>query len=307
VEATLPFFIPAPTLFGTLGAFINMKSIPKNRRILLDIGMAGPLAGLVVAIPILLYGLATSSLDILPRLGHNMALQLEGNSILYLLLKFIVFGQALKLDRASVEKELGNAQKELTQVQMEKKFHDDRLRFLIGDVRDRKRLSRAMTGADIAQSELGFTGEGIKVAVMDTGIDYDHMDLGGDGVARLNSTVFPTARVVAGWDFVAERENGLHEVWQMREEGGYPVLAVFNGYTPPRLQGAGTMEDPYLISNAEELGAMVYHIDYSSFAYYRLTTSIDLSGIRWGVAVVPGWRARSPAPALCRRATRSAA
>jgi subtilisin family serine protease len=65
----------------------------------------------------------------------------------------------------------------------------------------------AMTGADIAQSELGFTGAGIRVAVMDTGIDYDHPDLGGDGVQRDNSSAFPTARVVAGWDFVGDAFN----------------------------------------------------------------------------------------------------
>lgn len=101
-NVTLPYFLPFPPLgygirsFGTLGAFINMKSIPKNRRILLDIGMAGPLAGLVVAIPVLLFGLATSSLDRLPSvLQHNMVAQLEGNSLLYLLLKAVVFGQAL--------------------------------------------------------------------------------------------------------------------------------------------------------------------------------------------------------------------
>ena len=52
--------------------------------------------------------------------------------------------------------------------------------------------SLAMIGADIAQSELGYTGEGIKVGVIDTGIDYDHSDLGGDGIQRSNSTVFPT-------------------------------------------------------------------------------------------------------------------
>jgi subtilisin family serine protease len=65
----------------------------------------------------------------------------------------------------------------------------------------------AMTGADVAQSELGYTGKGIKVAVMDTGIDYDHSDLGGDGVARSNSHSFPTGRVIKGWDFVGDDFN----------------------------------------------------------------------------------------------------
>ena len=62
----------------------------------------------------------------------------------------------------------------------------------------------AMTRADVVHSSLGYTGAGIKVAVMDTGIDYDHADLGGDGVDRSNSTVFPTARVITGWDFVGD-------------------------------------------------------------------------------------------------------
>jgi len=65
----------------------------------------------------------------------------------------------------------------------------------------------AMTGADIAQSELGFDGTGIKVAVMDTGLDYDHADLGGDGVQRTNSNVFPTSRVMAGFDLVGDSYN----------------------------------------------------------------------------------------------------
>jgi minor extracellular serine protease Vpr len=65
----------------------------------------------------------------------------------------------------------------------------------------------AMTGADVAQSELGYTGAGIKVAVMDTGIDYDHADLGGDGVTRSNSHVFPTGRVITGYDFVGDSYN----------------------------------------------------------------------------------------------------
>ena len=57
----------------------------------------------------------------------------------------------------------------------------------------------AMTGADIAQSELGYTGLGIKVAVMDTGIDYDHPDLGG--------CFGPGCRVAYGWDLVGDAFN----------------------------------------------------------------------------------------------------
>jgi minor extracellular serine protease Vpr len=65
----------------------------------------------------------------------------------------------------------------------------------------------AMTGADRAQSELGYTGMGIRVAVMDTGIDYDHQAFGGDGVTRSDSNVFPTSRVTKGWDFVGDAYN----------------------------------------------------------------------------------------------------
>ena len=67
--------------------------------------------------------------------------------------------------------------------------------------------SLAMIGADVVQSELGFTGEGIKVAVMDTGIDVDHPAFGGDGVARSNSLLFPSARVPKGYDFVGDDFN----------------------------------------------------------------------------------------------------
>jgi hypothetical protein len=88
----------------------------------------------------------------------------------------------------------------------------------------------------------------------------------------------------AGWDFVGEIQNGTHETWQMSPEGGYPVIAILSGYAPAQLQGSGTAEDPYLISNAQELGAMIY---YSSRAHYRLAAHIDLAGIRWSMAILP--------------------
>jgi len=55
VEATLPFFIPFPTLIGTLGAFIRIRSPIRSRAALFDIGIAGPIAGFLVALPILLF------------------------------------------------------------------------------------------------------------------------------------------------------------------------------------------------------------------------------------------------------------
>ncbi len=96
-QVTLPYFIPMPfSQLGTMGAFINMKEPPRNRRILLDIGIAGPLAGLVVAIPVLLLGLSLSHIEPLPlTVPRGTLFQLEGNSIAYLLAKFAVFGQLL--------------------------------------------------------------------------------------------------------------------------------------------------------------------------------------------------------------------
>ena len=60
VWATLPFFIPAPTLIGTLGAFIRIRSPIRSRTALFDIGIAGPIAGFVVALVILIVSLGFS-------------------------------------------------------------------------------------------------------------------------------------------------------------------------------------------------------------------------------------------------------
>lgn len=64
VDATWPFFIPAPvlSLIGTLGAVIRLRSLPKTRRALLDIGAAGPIAGFVATIPVLVLGLRWSTI-----------------------------------------------------------------------------------------------------------------------------------------------------------------------------------------------------------------------------------------------------
>ncbi len=95
VAVTLPYFIPFPlSLFGTMGAFIKIKEPVKNKRVLLDIGIAGPLAGFIVAVPILIAGLFLSEVHTIPT--HTVQGQLfEGNSLFYLLLKYLVHGKML--------------------------------------------------------------------------------------------------------------------------------------------------------------------------------------------------------------------
>ena len=88
VPASLPYFVPLPPgigMFGTMGAVI-LQSRTSDRRKLIDIGAAGPLAGLVVAIPVLAYGLALSPVG--PIEGGFQ----EGNSLLYAALKRLVCG-----------------------------------------------------------------------------------------------------------------------------------------------------------------------------------------------------------------------
>ncbi|MFK4706438.1 minor extracellular serine protease Vpr [Roseateles asaccharophilus] len=63
----------------------------------------------------------------------------------------------------------------------------------------------SLTGANVAQNSLGLTGAGIKVGIIDTGVDIDHPAFGGSGVN--GTTPFPSARVVAGWDLVGDAFN----------------------------------------------------------------------------------------------------
>jgi len=87
----------------------------------------------------------------------------------------------------------------------------------------------------------------------------------------------------AGWDFAGDPADGTSETWLMTGVDSYPVLAIWNGHPPLSLRGTGTRENPYVISNALELGATCYH---SPYAHYHLDNSIDLSGIHWGMAVI---------------------
>ncbi len=90
---SLPYFIPMPNLLGTMGAVITQKAPMRDRKALFDIGVAGPLGGLVLAVPLLLLGLSLSTVQPPPP-GLDVALQ-EGNSLLYIALKYLVFGQVL--------------------------------------------------------------------------------------------------------------------------------------------------------------------------------------------------------------------
>ena len=56
IRTTYPFFIPAPTLIGTFGAFILLRSPIRNVRALFDVGASGPFVGFVFAVPALIYG-----------------------------------------------------------------------------------------------------------------------------------------------------------------------------------------------------------------------------------------------------------
>jgi membrane-associated protease RseP (regulator of RpoE activity) len=105
---SLPYFIPAPPpLFpvGTLGAVIRLRGPVRDRRALFDMAVAGPLAGMVLAVPIFIYGLGRST--IIPATGASEGGVELGDSLLLLLIQRLVFGplgddQVLLLDPVGV-------------------------------------------------------------------------------------------------------------------------------------------------------------------------------------------------------------
>jgi membrane-associated protease RseP (regulator of RpoE activity) len=102
LAVTLPYFIPLPafigTIIGTMGAFIQLRQPMRNRKVLFDVGAAGPLAGLLFAIPILMIGLANTDVVPIPQDASTY----EGDSILYAAAKTITFGHFLPDGRLDV-------------------------------------------------------------------------------------------------------------------------------------------------------------------------------------------------------------
>lgn len=107
VNTTPPFFIPMPlNLLGTMGAVIAMREPAPNRRIQFDIGVAGPIAGLIIAVPVLFIGLSRSTVgtiddyidDLPPAFAEQngqIGILHEGQSLAYLGAKYLVFREVL--------------------------------------------------------------------------------------------------------------------------------------------------------------------------------------------------------------------
>ncbi len=100
LDVSLPYFIPLPPMvsLGTLGAVIRMRAPIQHRDALIDVGAAGPIAGLIVAIPALIIGLSLSEVGPIPP-----ETVLEGNSIAYGLVKLAMFGRWLPGDGLDVQ------------------------------------------------------------------------------------------------------------------------------------------------------------------------------------------------------------
>lgn len=89
VDATLPFFIPAPIGVGTLGAFIKIKEPFPSKRVLFDVGVAGPISGFLASLPFAIYGIWTTKIvHFVPQEG-DIILQ---DPLLFKILTYLRFG-----------------------------------------------------------------------------------------------------------------------------------------------------------------------------------------------------------------------
>lgn len=85
IDVSYPYFIPAPTLFGTFGAFIRIRSPITTRRALFDVGLAGPVVGFVIAVPAMAYAIASSK--IVPEAQANAAILFGNPPLMWIFMK----------------------------------------------------------------------------------------------------------------------------------------------------------------------------------------------------------------------------
>ncbi len=90
IDATLPYFIPAPTLIGTFGAFIKIKSPVTRKKQLFDIGVAGPLTGFILSVPALIYGLSLSK-ALPPSATEGQFGIVFGEPLIFKILEAVIF------------------------------------------------------------------------------------------------------------------------------------------------------------------------------------------------------------------------
>jgi len=88
-NATLPYFMPSPILPGTFGAFIKIKSPILNRRMLLDIGAAGPIAGFIIAIAAIAIGLDSSEVR---KVAEEGVIYKLGEPLIFIIISRFVLG-----------------------------------------------------------------------------------------------------------------------------------------------------------------------------------------------------------------------
>ena len=100
IDASLPYFLPAPFLIGTLGAFIRIRQPIPTKRMLFDIGVAGPIAGFVVAVPALFVGVGLSR--VLPAQEAAELTVFLGEPLLFRFAAWVVWGPVVEGSTLSV-------------------------------------------------------------------------------------------------------------------------------------------------------------------------------------------------------------
>lgn len=97
IPATLPFFIPGPPPLGSFGALIRIRGIIPDRKALFDVAAAGPIAGFVIALPVLLVGLARAEPWLAPPTPDGIGVAYGQPGLIYLLAGFFLSGQDLQV------------------------------------------------------------------------------------------------------------------------------------------------------------------------------------------------------------------